>query len=104
MTTSIPIACTLTPADYRTRLEQIATLSRDALRHVEQRGDVLDLRYAPEAAEQVRALVDQERVCCAFLTFDVHETAAYVQLLVTVPAAALSAVRELLLELTGRAR
>lgn len=101
MTTPVPIACTLTPEAYRTRVAEIAALSRDALRRVDQRGDVLDLRYAPDAAARVRSLVEQERVCCAFLTFDLHETADEVQLLVTVPDAARDAIPELLRELTG---
>lgn len=102
MTADRPIACTLSPADYRARLAETATLSREALRGVEQRGDVLHLRYAPEAAARVRALVEQERTCCAFLLFDVHETADDVQVRVTVPPAALEVVPELLRELTGR--
>ena len=54
MANDIPIACTLSASDYRQRLAEIAALSRDALRRVEQRGLTLDLRYAPEAAARVR--------------------------------------------------
>jgi hypothetical protein len=97
-----PIACTLPPADYRARLAEIAALSREALRHVERRGLTLDLRYAPEAAARVRRLVEQERACCAFLQFELHEDAQEVRLLVTAPPAAAEAVPELLAELTGR--
>jgi hypothetical protein len=79
MATEIPIACTLSATDYRARLAEIAALSRDALRHVERRGLTLDLRYAPEAAARVRQLVEQERTCCAFLQFDLHESADEVQ-------------------------
>ena len=104
MATDIPIACTLSPADYRARLVTIANLSRDALRRVEHRGLTLELHYAPEAAARVRALVDQERTCCAFLTFDLHEEPETVRLLVTAPPAAAEVVPELLFELTGRAR
>jgi hypothetical protein len=101
MTTDRPLACTLTAGDYRARLAEIAALSRDALRAVERRDCVIDLRYAPEAAERVQALVDKERACCAFLEFDVHVSADEVQLIVTVPPAALDAVPELLHELTA---
>lgn len=96
-----PIACTLQPSDYRARLAEIAALSRDALRSVERRGQTLDLRYAPEAAQRVRRLVEQERACCAFLEFELHEDAEEVRLLVTAPPAAAEAVPELLAELTG---
>jgi hypothetical protein len=96
-----PIACTLPPSDYRARLREIAALSRDALRRVERHGLTLELRYAPEAAARVRRLVEQERACCAFLAFELHEDAEEVRLLVTAPPAAAAAVPDLLAELTG---
>jgi hypothetical protein len=102
MADEIPIACTLSAADYRARLAEIAALARDALRHVERRSLTLDLRYAPEAAARVRQLVEQERACCAFLQFDLRESAHEVRLLVTAPPAAADAVPDLLMELTGR--
>ena len=104
MATDTPIACTLTADAYRARLIEIAALSREALRHVEQRGNVVELRYAAEAAERVRRLVDQERGCCAFLSFELHEREDDVQVLVTVPPAAEAAVPELLRELTATGR
>lgn len=99
-----PIACTLSATDYRTRLTEIAALSREALRRVERRGLTLELRYAPEAAARVRRLVEQERRCCAFLDFVLHEDADEVRLLVTAPPAAADVVPDLLAELTGRDR
>jgi len=102
MATDLPIACTLSATDYRARLAEIAALSRDALRHAEQHGLTLDLRYAPEAAARVRRLVEQERACCAFLQFELQENADEVRLLVTAPPAAADAVPDLLAELTGR--
>lgn len=102
MTNDLPIACTLSASDYRQRLAEIAALSRDALRRVEQRGLTLDLRYAPEAAARVRQLVEQERTCCAFLQFELYEDDHEVRLLVTASPAAADAVPDLLAELTGR--
>ncbi len=64
----------------------------------------LDLRYAPEAAARVRTLVEQERACCGFLTFDLRETPDEVRLLVTAPPGAAEVVPDLLNELTGRSR
>ena len=104
MAAETPIACTLSATDYRTRLAEIASLSRDALRHAERRGLTLDLRYAPEAAARVRQLVEQERTCCPFLQFDLQESAHEVRLLVTAPPAAAEAVPDLLAELTGGLR
>lgn len=101
MAPDIPIACTLAAGDYRTRLAEIAALSRDALRSVERRGLTLDLRYAPEAAARVRTMVEQERRCCAFLQFELTEGMDEVRLLVTAPPAAGEAVPDLFNELTG---
>lgn len=100
MTPNILIGCTLSPSDYRARLATLGALSREALRHVERRGATFHLRYAPDAAGRVHALVEQERRCCAFLAFEVEETADEVRVRVTVPAAA-EAVPDLLFELTG---
>lgn len=102
MDTEIPIACSLSPTEYRSRLADIATLSREALRHVERRGLILELRYAPEAATRVRQLVEQERTCCPFLRFELHEDADEVRLVVTAPPGAADAVPDLLAELIGR--
>jgi hypothetical protein len=102
MANDIPIACTLSASDYPSRIAEIAALSRETLRHVERRGLTLDLRYAPDAAARVRQLVAQERACCAFLQFELHEDGDEVRLLVTAPPAAAEAVPDLLAELTGR--
>jgi len=100
--TTKPIACTLSPIDYRARMLSIATLTREALRSVEHRGRTLELTYAPEAIARVRQLIAQERECCAFLTLELHERAYDVQLWVTVPEGAEHVVPELLMELTGQ--
>ena len=102
MNAEVPIACTLSPSEYRSRLADIAALSREALRHVERRGLTLELRYAPEAAARVHELVERERTCCPFLRFEVHEDADEVRLVVTAPPAAVDAVPDLLAELTER--
>lgn len=99
-----PIACTLTPDAYRARLIEIAALTRDALRNVEQHSGLIVLRYVPEAADRVRRLVDQERTCCAFLAFEIRQGGDEIQVLISVPPEAEAAVPELLHELTGAAR
>jgi hypothetical protein len=68
-----PIACTLAPGEYRERLASIARLARDALRSWTRRGLAIELRYAPDASAQVKEMVSKERVCCAFLQFDIEE-------------------------------
>jgi hypothetical protein len=63
-------------------------LTRDALRSHERRDLVLDLRYAPEAAERVREMVRNEQACCSFLAFDLREQPDEIQLVITAPEAA----------------
>ena len=80
-----PIACTLGADDSRDRFAWIAALNRDALQSHEQRGHVLELRYAPHAIERVRELVRREQECCAFMTFGLREEVQEVRLTVTAP-------------------
>jgi hypothetical protein len=49
---------------------------------------VLHLAYAPEAAAEVRKMVEQERICCAFLMFDLEHEPSAVRVTITVPEAA----------------
>jgi hypothetical protein len=49
---------------------------------------VLRLVYAPQAAEEVRQMVEQERECCAFLAFDLTEGTDAVRVTITAPEAA----------------
>jgi hypothetical protein len=87
-----PIACTLAPGDYRTRLAWLAALARDALRGFRWRDLVLELRYAPEAVERVREMVRKERECCAFLAFDLEETEREIRLTIRAPEEARGAL------------
>jgi hypothetical protein len=87
-----PIACTLTPGDYRDRLSWITQLARDALRGSERHDLGIELRYAPEAAARVREMVRREQLCCAFLTFDLRESPEEIQLTVRAPEEARGAL------------
>lgn len=82
---SAPIACTLTPGDYKTRLAWIAELTRDALRSQARRDLELDLVYAADAAEHVREMVRKEQDCCTFLIFDLDERADEIRLTIKAP-------------------
>jgi hypothetical protein len=82
------IVCCLSAGDYRRRLAWIDSLARKALRSHDRDDLVLYLAYAPEAAGEVQKMVEQERMCCAFLTFDLHEQADTVCLTITAPEAA----------------
>ena len=85
MTDQQPIACTLTTGDLRDRLAWIATLNRDALRGHDRADLTLQLRYAPQAVHRVRDLMCQEQVCCAFLSFELHEQPDEVRLTIKAP-------------------
>jgi hypothetical protein len=80
-----PIACTLAPGAFKDRIGWIGALTRDGLRRHQRRDLVLDLRYAPEAAERVREMVRNEQACCSFLTFDLREAPDEIRLIITAP-------------------
>jgi len=88
MTTPLPIACTLAPGDYSERLAWIAKLNRESLRSFHQDDLTLDLVYDIAAGGQVRELIRREEKCCAFLHFDVAETADAIRLRIEAPAEA----------------
>jgi hypothetical protein len=92
---SLPIACTLTPGDFRERLGSIQTLTREALLSYRRNGLELTLRYAPAAVERVRAMVAGEQRCCAFLNFDVQEQPDSTVVTITAPENARDAADEL---------
>lgn len=82
---AIPMACTLGANDMRLRLARIRELSKRALRSHTLQDRVLQLHFAPEASAEMRALVEDERQCCAFLTFDLVERPDGVHLRITAP-------------------
>jgi hypothetical protein len=93
---SAPIACTLTPGDYKARLAWINELARDALRSHERRDLELELVYAAEAAQRVREMVRTEQDCCAFLSFELDERPGEVRLTIKAPERARDAADALL--------
>jgi hypothetical protein len=82
---SQPVACTLVGGDFQERIAWIATLTRDALQNYDRNDLVLNLRYAPEAASRVRAMMRREQACCAFLTFEMQEHPDEVRLTIMAP-------------------
>lgn len=71
MSTDIPIACTLEPAEMRDRVASIDMLRHDALldQHEIDGGLRTTFRDAPGVERRVRELVAAESRCCAFLSF-----------------------------------
>jgi hypothetical protein len=66
------VACCLSTGEYQSRIEGLA---RKSLREHASDNLVLRLFYVPEAVAEVRRLVEQERICCAFLAFDLDQRA-----------------------------
>ena len=80
-----PIACTLDLQAIGPRLAEIGQLTREHLRSYRVDGRTLRVTYAVAAAEKVARIVELERVCCAFLDFEVEVSANGVELTITAP-------------------
>ena len=81
----LPIACTLSAGDYKTRLAWIADLNAAALLAHQRDGLRLELTYAGKARNCVREMVRREQACCAFLDFEIHEAWGGIRLTITAP-------------------
>ncbi|MEC4718412.1 hypothetical protein RY831_04595 [Noviherbaspirillum sp. CPCC 100848] len=80
-----PIACTLSPAEFKHRAAWIAQLTETALMAHRIHGGTAHLLYRVEAKEAVEQLVRQEQTCCAFLQFEMSETPLGVEVNITAP-------------------
>ena len=80
-----PIACTLDLQAMGPRLAEIGELTREHLRSHRVDGRTLRLTYDTAAAQQVARIVELERVCCAFLNFELRVSADAVELFITAP-------------------
>lgn len=98
-----PIACTLDAHSIQGRLTNIAALNARALLRWERRDLVLTLDYAPQAIDEVQAMVDAEARCCAFLAFSIEATPEWVRVTVTAPEAARDAADTVFAPLCARA-
>lgn len=81
----VPIACTLDLQAMGPRLAEIQRLTREHLRSHCVDGRTLRLTYAAAAAQRVARIVELERACCAFLDFDIKDSADQVELSITAP-------------------
>jgi hypothetical protein len=70
----LPIACTLGPVDGRERIGEWRSLYREfGLRRAHRGGLVtIQFRDAPRLAAELARLVWEERVCCAFLDWQLE--------------------------------
>lgn len=83
-----PIACTLGAGDFKDRTAEIRDLARRALRNAKRTPLTLTLTYAPEAVDDVRALMAKEQECCPFLIFGLKQTSDAVELAIIAPPSA----------------
>lgn len=81
----IPIACTLDAKTMGPRLAWIRGVTERSLLSHRLEGRALRLVYRADAAEELRRIVELERICCAFLDFALATTANEVVLTITSP-------------------
>jgi hypothetical protein len=85
-----PLACCLNVGEYQDRIVWIASLTRRAILHYSRADLALSLPYTPEAVADVRKMVEQERICCAFLKFELDEEPDAIRVTITAPEAAVT--------------
>ena len=92
-----PIACTLTADAFRDRTEALAALAARALRERAPipGGERLTFLGDAVAERELRAAVDAERTCCAFLDLELRRDGDRLVLDVTGPADARPLITEL---------
>jgi hypothetical protein len=70
----VPVACTLIPNEYRRRTDDLAALAARGLRSREQtaHGERLTFEEREETERELRAVIEAEASCCAFLRMDLQ--------------------------------
>lgn len=81
------VACCLSAREYQTRIAWIQDLTRRALRSDARDDLVLRLYYVPEVYDEVQRMVELERRCCSFLTFDLDQRPDALCVTITAPEA-----------------
>lgn len=84
-TTTNTECCSLNADAQVERAADWAALRSDAVLEQHRDGDTVVLAFRPDAGARVRALVDAERECCPFLTWDLTEEADHLRLRVSGP-------------------
>lgn len=100
--TELPIACSLSAADYGARSDEISALASEALRAPEPIDGGVRFAFAPGAEDRLRRLVDAEAECCPFLTMHLRRTSDALELEVTGPAEAAPVIAEVFSAAPGR--
>jgi hypothetical protein len=97
MPSELPVACSLSATDLPERLQQMATLGRDALleSHTDETRAQLRFAAGADVHERVTAIVAAESQCCAFLTMHVGDESDTVVLTIDAPEGAEPVLSEL---------
>jgi MerR family transcriptional regulator, copper efflux regulator len=103
MSHPLPIACSLSGADFASRVAELRALGGDGLLSVSQEPGRAFLRFRPGAdmRKRVEATAAAESECCAFLEFRVDHEAEATMLTITAPNGGAEAVSELADLLSG---
>ena len=94
MTTQLPIVCTLDAAALGDRVAQMRAIGADGLTGASFEGDQARLRFRPEVAARLEAVVAAERDCCAWLGLDLAREGDALELTLTAPPGGGAAMRE----------
>jgi hypothetical protein len=102
MSSTPPIACTLTEAEWPARRAEMAAIARELVSaEACAGGGVLRFRAGERTRERVAAFVEAERRCCPFLTLELRDDPEALTLTVQGPPGAEPVVGELLAALGG---
>jgi hypothetical protein len=81
----IAVACTLRSKDLNERQAWIRRVTDESLVWHTLRGNSITLTYLRAALDDIRAVVEKEQECCAFLTFEIQVNPKDVVLTITSP-------------------
>lgn len=97
VTDPVPLACSLTAADYRQRVEEAGAITQEALREsmVIDGGARLTFANTGDVHERLVQFVAAESKCCPFLAMQLRASRDEIQLEVTGPADAAPIIAEL---------
>lgn len=85
-----PIACTLSAMEFKDRAATIAQLTATSLLSHRIDGCTAHLLYHQDAKKAVEQLVQQEKACCGFLSFEMGQSSDGITLTITAPQEAQS--------------
>jgi hypothetical protein len=97
MKSEIPLACSLSPGDYRERLEQIREIGRQVLIAADDRGEGVRLVFADDPGVQadLAGIVEAEAACCPFLDLELGHGPEGIWLTIEAPTEAAPLVSDL---------